>query len=434
MRKGKFFRTALTCIAAIAATAACQKAEDVFEIDIESISVDCAEQSETHSILCSGAWTITTAEDWLSFDPSQGTGDGVKQQAYKVNIAYNSGEKRTGTYTIKYNNIEKTVNVSQSKCSFAYGRIAFNGTLTQNENSLAYVSIAYSGASGKESAKISGSVSGPGAEGLSIETKVYSGFNAGSGNLEIPILGTPATAGDITIAINLDGDPYSIDATVGKAGHQGTPTSELTIAFWKFSPDGSSSPTKNELAEEYPNFTKDLFITDGNGATLELVAAEGKTTEPFNFNNGNGCNDGHLYFRGMYVNDAVVISKKNVNVKAGVELVFKGSMGGSGSSAGYFIAEYSTDGNSWTAFPAAKKETIFDTLVTYHVHPMDSMLATDGAFEVSTDLTADAVDIYVRLRVSANVRLTANNTITTGGGGSTRFKGDLSVKALTWPE
>ena len=65
---------------------------------------------------------------------------------------------------------------------------------------------------------------------------------------------------------------------------------------------------------------------------------------------------------------------------------------------------------------------------------MDSMLATDGAFEVSTDLTADAVDIYVRLRVSANVRLTANNTITTGGGGSTRFKGDLSVKALTWPE
>ncbi|MFQ7502828.1 MAG: hypothetical protein ACLRMJ_06305 [Alistipes finegoldii] len=43
------------------------------------------------------------------------------------------------------------------------------------------------------------------------------------------------------------------------------------------------------------------------------------------------------------------------------------------------------------------------------------------------DLTINSGTLWIRYRVSANVRITANNTITTGGGGSTRLKGTFSV-------
>ena len=45
-------------------------------------------------------------------------------------------------------------------------------------------------------------------------------------------------------------------------------------------------------------------------------------------------------------------------------------------------------------------------------------------------LTINSGTLWIRYRVSANVRITANNTITTGGGGSTRLKGTFSVSVV----
>ena len=46
------------------------------------------------------------------------------------------------------------------------------------------------------------------------------------------------------------------------------------------------------------------------------------------------------------------------------------------------------------------------------------------------DVTINSGTLWVRYRVAANVRITANNTITTGGGGSTRLKGTFSVSVV----
>lgn len=426
----KLYKIALLCLAAITSVTACQKAEDVFQRDTDEISVDCTAQAVTHYVLCSGAWTLETSEDWISFDPAEGVGDGVHYQAYNVIVAYNKGTARQGEYILKHSGIEAPVTVTQGKCSFAYGKAAFNGTLTQNETSTASVTVAYTGASGEETAQVSGSISGAGAAGLSIESTTYNSFTPGAGNVIIPIVGTPTNEGAITVNVTVDGNNFTVTGTVAKAVPVGPTPTEVAIAYWKFSSDGATNPTKDELAAKYPTWASGFTITDDNGAVLSIAEAAGKTASAIN---GAAYSNGHLYLKGLYLNDAVVIARKGVKLPAGAQITFKGCMGGSGSSAGYFLAEYSVDGSNWTECAGAQTETVNGNACKYHAKPVDNTTSdTEGAFEVKFTTAAAATDLYIRLRVSADVRLNHSSTITitTGGGGSSRFKGELSIKAV----
>lgn len=83
----------------------------------------------------------------------------------------------------------------------------------------------------------------------------------------------------------------------------------------------------------------------------------------------------------------------------------------------------------------AKSGTFNNTEVTYHVRAYDSPLFEGEntgyfSYDFPVDLTINSGTLWIRYRVSANVRITANNTITTGGGGSTRLKGTFSVSVV----
>lgn len=66
--------------------------------------------------------------------------------------------------------------------------------------------------------------------------------------------------------------------------------------------------------------------------------------------------------------------------------------------------------------------------MTYHVRAYDSPLFEGGntgyfSYDFPVEVTINSGTLWIRYRVSANVRITANNTITTGGGGSTLPEG-----------
>ena len=71
--------------------------------------------------------------------------------------------------------------------------------------------------------------------------------------------------------------------------------------------------------------------------------------------------------------------------------------------------------------------------VSYHVQAQDAVDdSTKGDFSSTFTMPSRIADgnLYIPARVSANVRITLNNTITTGGGGSTRLKGTWKVSAV----
>jgi len=55
-------------------------------------------------------------------------------------------------------------------------------------------------------------------------------------------------------------------------------------------------------------------------------------------------------------------------------------------------------------------------------------MSFDCTFPVEVDIPNG--NLYIRLRVSANIRITQNNTITTGGGGSNRLAKTWSVSVV----
>ena len=126
-------------------------------------------------------------------------------------------------------------------------------------------------------------------------------------------------------------------------------------------------------------------------------------------------------------------------VASGTVLNAKGCFGGSGSAAAFFLLEYSADGLTWHQADGAKTETFTikekPVEAIYHVQacdvpkfPDDAACSFDCTFPVEVDIPNG--NLYIRLRVSANIRITQNNTITTGGGGSNRLAKTWSVSVV----
>ena len=145
--------------------------------------------------------------------------------------------------------------------------------------------------------------------------------------------------------------------------------------------------------------------------------------------------DVHAYLKGLYTGDYWLQKIPVKYLVSGTKINCTGSIGGSGSSAGFFLIEYSADGQTWRQAGGAKSGTFNNTEVTYHVRAYDSPLFEGGntgyfSYDFPVEVTINSGTLWIRYRVSANVRITANNTITTGGGGSTRLKGTFSVSVV----
>lgn len=219
---------------------------------------------------------------------------------------------------------------------------------------------------------------------------------------------------------------------------QPEPEPETQVWSWSFSYAKGSADDNEALGARQPDWTSSLtlYSDQGQEAFIKAFEAEGKTATAFNT---VSFTDGQPYIRGIYYHDYFLVSVPAEELPAGSTVSLKGSMAGSGSSAGFFLAEYSTDGGaSWKQAGEGTETTVADAAFTYHCAPQDNFESGAGDFAAAFETAGEVTEgkLLVRLTATPNYRITrpdGSNTITTTGGGSTRLRGTwiLSVTPVS---
>ena len=142
------------------------------------------------------------------------------------------------------------------------------------------------------------------------------------------------------------------------------------------------------------------LVSEDGRAYITVVEAAGKTAAAVN---GWAYNDGHAYLKGLYVGDYWLQKIPVKYLVPGTMLNCTGSIGGSGSSAGFFLIEYSADGQTWLRADGAKTGTFNNTEVTYHVRAYDSPLFEGEntgyfSYDFPVDVTINSGTLWVRYR------------------------------------
>lgn len=414
----------------------CRKNEDVFTREQSDISVSCNEQTVRQNILASGEWSSDCSEvqDWISLEPANGVGDGKNYQYYYIKVAYNKGEARTGTFYLIHSGKRYDVTVSQAECNFSFGKPEFSGVLKQSEVCSAAIKIPYTNAPAQSEHDIQITVSGAG-EGLSVQNGKYVIEESGSGAINVPITGTPVSSGNVSFEVKLDGKSVGTLTAVVEEYKEPVIGRDVTYAVWHLCKQKGTAEEKAALNAAHPEWYGATSLDQ-----LKLNSDEGKgvvtlveTDESDPKISGWSFGDAHLYIKGLCVNDYFLFTVDGVNLSKGDIVHFSGSMGGAGSSAGFYVMECSANGTDWTVGESAVTETVEGQSVTYHVKvPDDNTSDQIGAFDiVFKSPEAAKGKFYVRARVPANIRMNHTPTVVTINTtpASTRFKGDLIIKA-----
>jgi len=218
-----------------------------------------------------------------------------------------------------------TVSFTVSAAPLSFDTPSFSGTLKVGQVSNGKLSIHYTNATGTESYYITASVSGMGADGIYI-TDINERLRQGNGIIEIPITGTPITAGRATFTISgiaeltsntvtvnvspfaggngSQGSPYQIDSAAGLAAMADGLTAhyiltdDITVTAWTPIGDIISGTFKGSLDGngQVVTFNVDfgtdyqcagLFGAIGNGGKVKNLTVAGAVTTKYNTSSAN---------------------------------------------------------------------------------------------------------------------------------------------------
>ena len=412
---------------------ACSDDDDSYLVrETDSIRfASCLASSREITLRCEGSWRTVVPEDaqWLSTSPSEGIGSG-QFEWITVSATHNRSAERTATIYLENGGKQYPITVTQADGAVVYGTPYVEGNLIEQEPSKARLCFTYANAYGDETIAVSCTPGGD-SQGLTVAGTSVSLVNGGA-TVALDIAGTPTTPGYAVFTVSVDG------TEIGSARAKVYAMSEMPIeglpVKWEFCPVKGSTEDVNALKARQPDWVTSAhsLVSEDGRAYITVVEAADKTAAAVN---GWAYNDGHAYLKGLYVGDYWLQKIPVKYLVPGTMLNCTGSIGGSGSSAGFFLIEYSADGQTWLRADGAKTGTFNNTEVTYHVRAYDSPLFEGEntgyfSYDFPVDVTINSGTLWVRYRVAANVRITANNTITTGGGGSTRLKGTFSVSVV----
>ena len=384
--------------------------------------------SKSITLRCNGAWhtVIPEGAEWISVSPSEGVGDGSFTWI-DVIADDNRGVEREATVYLECGGNRFPITVRQSDGQIIYSDATLYGSLKQGEESSAQLTVKYMKSFGDETVTVRGTVQG-GVEGIAIGPDEIK-LEKGSGQLTVDIKGTPTAFGDITILVYVnDVEVGSVKTSVLKPDEK--PIEDFPVA-WNFCPVKGTADDKAELTKLHPEWlsAEHYCNSDVGNGRISLVEAPGKTAKEIS---GWGFNDGHIYFKGLYYEDYILFTIPVTHLSANTRLNFKGSIGGSGSAAAFFMIEYSTNGTDWTQAEGAETGTFNNKTFDYHIQAVDGTTTVgektgnfDKVFTVSDAISNGT--LYIRLRVCGNVRVNLSSTVTNTGGGSNRLKGVNSI-------
>lgn len=414
----------------------CEKDEKIFARETDKIMVDCTEQSIDQVILSNGEWVADlNGVDWITISPERGSGNGKDYSHFTINVDYNSGAAREGIINLVYDNQSYPINVIQEKNGFVYGTPIIEGHFFLELESEVKLIVPYTLASGKESVQISGILTGA-SDGLSIPSTTYDSFSKGNGSIEIPIEGKPETTGDVMVEVFIDG--VSIGSSISTILEDPNAVPEGLPVGWNFytagysgkAPVGSeydyswTSDAVSPVSDILPQNGHKVHPSSGNkNAYLTAYSNTVNSTANYTFNPG-------IQIRGFMENDYFYFVIPVKNIKETYQIKVEASMGAAGSAAGYYVLEYSDNGNIWYMADGSTVMDVFGVSAPVHYYVPSANTSGDRtSYNKATDQGYRAYtfslngiktiyngNLYLRLRVCMNRRANgseATNTIAT---------------------
>ena len=302
----------------------------LFDISATTTSIPAYSTSRYRlNIECSADWSVTKCPAWLTPASTSGTGDSVLDFSITPNTSKTS--TLSGTITIKslYNNVEKSISVTQDAFSFNVDRTGISG-------------LSPVGASQCE-INVTGTAEAPWSVTSSTEwvTIVSGASGAGNGSVVLNVKDNPATAsrtGSVVLTNSISGESKTVSITQNAYEFRSTASysykySELATSSNSFSltcsgswtvvvSDGSwlhissLSGTGNSSISFYPDKNTTLYSRSATvtvfsdlqrGTTQELKTSFTVTQDAFKFDSSSesksfdALNDDSKQSLGVYV-------------------------------------------------------------------------------------------------------------------------------------
>ena len=187
----------------VLAATSCEEDEELFlKRSHDALSFSYFESTQELIVLSNGRWQIEPNDSWISVSPAEGVGDGHTEQKVGITVAQNDEGERTGSVTLTDGVKQLTVAISQEDGFFTLSKPTMSPSYNIDEALVdKYVEIPYQKGKTNYSIDVDAALSGPGAEGLEIESLKGYRPEAGNSSIKLSITGTPTKKGNIEVAL-----------------------------------------------------------------------------------------------------------------------------------------------------------------------------------------------------------------------------------------
>jgi hypothetical protein len=263
-----------------------------------------------------------------------------------------------------------------------YGTAILGGTMTKaiiltTEN---MITIPYTLATIGQTYSLSAAVTGTGAAGITSPAITTGSFTTTSGNITIPLTGTPTVTGGLSFSITGTG----IAVPIVLNGAVTDPISSKTLSTWTFDIAPSSFPIASSTALTDESTSSSLTLS---GFTPPLPAINYTASSKTIYLGSWGQDKAWLF---SFTPKQPIVSGKSLN------MTFKGY--GSSTSPKDFVVEYSKDGTTWTQMGAAIEYALTISTFTRNLVLPESLSG----------------QVQIRVKVSSTVSIGGSTVAATG--------------------
>lgn len=238
--------------------------EEFLKRNLEELYFDYTESTLEFTVRATGEWSVAIPAEysWIQADPATGNGNPEEYQKIRITCDRNVGDAREGAIFLNgsgQNNVE--IKIFQRDGLFEWttvpngARMAIDGMLQVENASTAFIKIPYLKATGEESFTMSATLSGKGAEGLSVNQSEVAIVDEGDGFIAIPISGTPVQQGVVNVQVTLDNQDLGTVSSLARVGN-----TILTKSFDEFKWGGDCIGNREGITSI--KATADLTLSD----------------------------------------------------------------------------------------------------------------------------------------------------------------------------
>ncbi|NCC89467.1 MAG: hypothetical protein EOM01_03820 [Spirochaetia bacterium] len=241
-----------------------ESSEEFLKRNLEELHFDYTESTLEFTVRATGEWRVTIPAEysWIQADPATGTGNPEEYQKIRITCERNVGDAREGSILLNGSGqSDVEIKIFQRDGLFEWitvpngARMAVDGLLQVDNASTAYIMIPYLKATGEETFTMSATLSGKGAEGLSVNQSQVAIVEEGDGFIVIPISGTPTHQGVVNVQVTLDNQDLGTVSSLSRSG-----STILTKSFDEFKWGGDCIGNREGITSV--NATADLAMSD----------------------------------------------------------------------------------------------------------------------------------------------------------------------------